>query len=568
MSDAVGAPLAAPRLSEAALLRLALWFAALLLAMGLVLPLAMLLGRAFLGPNDEFVGLAHFIAYVSTPSLLVSAWNSLWTAALTTMIVVPLAFGFAYGLTRSRMPGRGVFRAVMLIPILAPSLLPALSLIYLFGNQGLFRGLMPEGASIQGATGIVMAQVIYTFPHAAIILSVALGMADARLFEAAETLKASRARIFRDVTLPAARYGLVSAAVVVFTLVVTDFGIPKVIGGQFPVLATDVYKQVIGQQNFSMGAVVALVLLLPAVFSFFAERWAQRMQSGAISGRAVLYVAKPRLARDAPLFLLCLLVAAVLVGIVAMAFWGSLIRFWPYNMTLTWANYDFARFDSEGWGSLTTSLAMAALAALFGTPVVFITAYLLERGAGGGKGGGLAAGFVRVAAIAPLAVPGLVLGLAYILFFNHPANPLGFLYGTLALLVLNCVIHFYTVAHLTAVTQLRQLDPEFEAVGASMRVPRWITFGRVVVPISLPAILEIAVYIFVNAMTTVSAVVFLYGPGSKPASVAVVQMDEAGQVVAAAAMACVILGITASVKILQIGIVRVLARRAGWRSKG
>jgi iron(III) transport system permease protein len=555
---------AALRVSEAAILRMGLWLAASLLAIGLVLPLGVLLARAFMGVQGEFVGLAHFAAYVSTPSLLVSAWNSVWTAALTTVIVVPVAFFFAYGLTRSCMPARGLFRAVMLIPILAPSLLPALSLIYLFGNQGLFRFLMPEGSSIQGWPGIVMAQVIYTFPHAAIILSVALGMADARLFEAAETLKASRARIFRDVTLPAARYGLVSAAVVVFTLVMTDFGIPKVIGGQFPVLATDVYKQVIGQQNFSMGAVVAIVLLLPAIFSFFAERWAQRRQSGAISGRAVLYTAKPRMARDAPLFLLCLLVALVLVGIVAMAFWGSLIRFWPYNMTLTWANYDFARFDSEGWGSLYTSLTMASLAALFGTPVIFIAAYLLERGAAGGT----VSGFVRIAAIAPLAVPGLVLGLAYILFFNHPANPLGFLYGTLALLVLNCVVHFYTVAHLTAVTAIRQLDPEFEAVGASMRVPRWITFGRVTVPISLPAILEIAVYIFVNAMTTVSAVVFLYGPGSKPASVAVVQMDEAGQVAAAAAMACVILAITASVKIAQIGLVRVMTRQAGWRGRG
>lgn len=551
-------------MSEARILRASLWFAALLLAIGLVFPLAALFTRAFLGADDAFVGIAHFRAYVSTPTLLVSAWNSVWTAGLTTVIVVPLAFVFAYGLTRSRMPGLPVFRAVMLIPILAPSLLPALSLIYLFGNQGLLRFLMPEGASIYGAPGIIMAQVIYTFPHAAIILSVALGMADARLFEAAEALKASRARIFRDVTLPAARYGLVSAIVVVFTLVVTDFGIPKVIGGQFPVLATDVYKQVIGQQNFSMGAVVAIVLLLPAVFSFFAERWAQRRQSGAISGRAVLYVAKPRLARDAPLFLLCLLVAVVLVGIVAMAVWGSLIRFWPYNMSLTLSNYDFARFDSEGWGSLWTSLSMAGLAALFGTPVVFITAYLLERGAAGGA----VSGFVRIAAIAPLAVPGLVLGLAYILFFNHPSNPLGFLYGTLAILVLNCVVHFYTVAHLTAVTAIRQLDPEFEAVGASLRVPRWVTFGRVVVPICLPAALEIAVYLFVNAMTTVSAVVFLYGPGSKPASVAVVQMDEAGQVAAAAAMACVVLAITGTVKIMQIGIVRVMTRKAGWRARG
>jgi iron(III) transport system permease protein len=118
--------------------------------------------------------------------------------------------------------------------------------------------------------------------------------------------------------------------------------------------------------------------------------------------------------------------------------------------------------------------------------------------------------------------------------------------------VLNSIIHFYTVGHLTATTAIRQLDPEFEAVGASLRVPLWHTFARVTVPISLPAIIDIAVYLFVNAMTKVSAVIFLYGPGTKTASVAVVHMDEAGQQSAAAAMACVLLLITASAKLLQL----------------
>ena len=58
--------------------------------------------------------------------------------------------------------------------------------------------------------------------------------------------------------MPGARYGLISAAFVVFTLVITDFGLPKVIGGQYNVLAVDIYKQVIGQQNFEMGAVVSV----------------------------------------------------------------------------------------------------------------------------------------------------------------------------------------------------------------------------------------------------------------------------------------------------------------------
>jgi iron(III) transport system permease protein len=543
-------------------MRIGMLVAAVALTVALVLPLAFLLWRSFLDHDGQFVGLANFVTYVTTPSLASSVWNSVWTASLTAVIVVPVAFGYAYGLTRSCMPAQPVFRAIALIPVLAPSLLPALALIYLFGNQGILTPLI--GRSLYGPVGIVVAQVFYTFPHAVLILLVALGTADARLYEAAEVLRASRLRILRTVTLPGAQFGLISAAVVVFTLVVTDFGIPKVIGGDFNVLATDVYKQVVGLQNFNMGAVVGMVLLLPAVGAFLLEGWARKQQSAALTGRAVPYVPKPRAGRDRPVFALALVVAFLLIAIVSTAIWGSLIKFWPYNLSLTLGNYDFSRFDAAGWGSLITSIRMSAMAAVIGTGIVFVVAYLLERGP---KGWWLTP-VLRFVVGLPLAVPGLVLGLAYIMFFNEPWNPLEVIYGTIAILVLNSVVHFYTVCHMTATTAIRQLDPEFEAASASLRVPLWRTFLRVTVPICLPAILDIAVYIFVNAMTTVSAVIFLYGPDTKPASVAVVHMDEAGQASAAAAMAVMILVVTTGVKLLQIATSGIVDRTTqAWRRR-
>jgi iron(III) transport system permease protein len=543
--------------------RYALIGAGLFMAVALVLPLATLFLRAFQDADGRFAGLANFAVYVTTPSLLWSAWNSFWTAGLTTVIVVPLAFLYAYALTRSTIPFRGAFRAIALIPVLAPSLLPALALIYLFGNQGFLRDLL-FGGTIYGAGGIIAAQVFYTFPHAVLILAVALSGADGRLYEAAAVLRAGRWRTFGTVTLPGAAYGLVSAGVVVFTLVVTDYGIPKVIGGQFNVLATDVYKQVVGQQNFNMGAVVGIVLLIPAIAAFLLERWVQKKQTGTLSGRAVPYVAKPRPPRDTPLLVFCCAIAFVLVGVVAIAVWGSLITFWPYNLSLTLANYDFSRFDASGWSSFITSIEMSLATAVVGTALIFVIAYVLQRAPADSP----IASAVRVAVTIPLAVPGLVLGLAYILFFNAPGNPFGFLYGTLAILVLNCITHFWTVSHLTATTAIRQLDPEFESVSASLKVPVWQTFGRVTVPICLPAILDIMVYMFVNAMTTLSAVIFLYGPDTKPASVAVVHMDEAGQASAAAAMACTILAATVAVKVLQVAMGGLVDRTTqAWRRR-
>ena len=174
----------------------------------------------------------------------------------------------------------------------------------------------------------------------------------------------------------------------------------------------------------------------------------------------------------------------------------------------------------------------------------------------------------QLLAMLPLAVPGLVLGLGYVFFFNARGNPLNVLYGTLAILVINTLAHYYTVAHITATTALKQIDGEFEAVSASLKVPFWTTFRRVTVPICLPTILNVGVYLFTTAMTTVSSVIFLYGPGTKLASVAIVHMDEAGTTAAAAAMSTLILVTAMGVRVLAVLCERFLfGRLQEWRHR-
>jgi iron(III) transport system permease protein len=161
----------------------------------------------------------------------------------------------------------------------------------------------------------------------------------------------------------------------------------------------------------------------------------------------------------------------------------------------------------------------------------------------------------------------LVLGLAYIFFFNAPNNPLNVLYHTMAILVISTITHFYTVSHLTATTALKQMDAQFESVAASLKQPFYRTFFRVTVPVCTPAILDISIYLFVNAMTTVSAVVFLYSPHTTLASVAVLNMDDAGDIAPAAAMGMMIFYTAAGVKILHYLLSRgIEAKTQTWRS--
>ena len=533
------------------------------LTLTIALPLGTLLIKSFENAKGEFIGLDNYIRYFSTPALVGSLWNSLWIAALSTAIVVPLAFAFAYALTRTRMPLKGVFTAIALLPLFAPSLLSAISFIYIFGNQGFLKSWL-LGASVYGPIGIVMSQVFYCFPHAMLILITALSLADGRLYEAAEALGTSKWRVFRTVTIPGVKYGLVSAGFVVFTLVITDFGIAKVIGGQFNVLATDAYKQVIGQQNFQMGAVVGFVLLVPAVLAFVVDRRIQRRQVALLSARAVPFEPKPRALTDGLALGYCLLIGGLIIGVLGVAVWASFITYWPYNLSLSFKNYDFANFEPNGWAPYWMSIAMSTIAAVIGTAVVFCGAYLIEKGEGFKTGRTLA----HLLAMLPMAVPGLVIGLGYVFFVNAKWNPLNIFYGTLLLLAVNTIAHFYTTAHITAVTALKQIDREFEAVSQSLKVPFYRTFSRVTVPICWPAILDIAVYMFVNAMTTVSSVIFLYGATTKLAAISIVHMDEAGATAAASAMATMILLTAIAVKLVHFAAdALVFKRLQAWRRR-
>ena len=544
-------------------LRTALVVIIALLAVAVVFPLYSLLSMSLQDMDGEYVGLENFRIYFDTPALFASITNSLSVAISATLIVLGIAFVYAYALTRTRMPLRWFFRGVALIPILAPSLLAAISLIYWFGNQGVLKSWL-GGGSIYGPVGIIIGSCFWVFPHALMILLTALSTADARLYEAAEALRTPKWRVFWTVTLPGAKYGILSAGFVVFTLVITDFGVPKVIGGRYNVLATDVYKQVVGQQNFEMGAVVSLVLLLPALVAFIADRWVQRKQVALLSARAVPYQPKSEPLRDGLLFIFCTIVAVTLLAMIAMAAYASFVTFWPYNLTLSLKNYNFDVMDGGGWEAYFNSIRMAIYSAIFGTGLIFVGGYLVEKA----RGVSWLRTLLHLAAMLPLAVPGLVLGIAYIFFFNHPDNPLGFLYGTMGILVICTIVHFYTVSHLTCLTALKQLDPEFEAVSLSLKTPVWRTVGKVTLPVCLPALLDVGSYLFLNAMTTVSAVVFLYSPETMLASVAVLNMDDAGDIAPAAAMAMMIVYTSAVFRILHALLARILQRRTQvWRKR-
>ncbi|WP_336030985.1 putative 2-aminoethylphosphonate ABC transporter permease subunit [Acinetobacter pittii] len=540
---------------------IALASVAIALTLAIIAPLMMLFETAFFDENQNFVGLENFYNYFASPALLSSIFNSVWVACAATVITVFLASIYAFALTNVNIKGKGFFKLVAFLPILAPSLLPSLALVYLFGKQGVFKPLLGD-IQIYGPIGILISYCFWLFPAILMLMMVSFRSVDQRLIEASLSLGKNIWKTHYHVTLPAIRYGLISASLVAFIYVLTDFGIPKVIGGSFNMMALDVYKQIIGQQNMSMGAVISILLLLPAVFVFIFDRIQTKRHARFQAFQPKPYVSASNKKLEVVLGLFCGLVSGAILLIIFTAVLASFIQSWPYDLSLTLAHYSFEYVDGGGWAAYFNSVRMALFSTVFGTALIFMVALLTERF----KTHSFIKNYVQALVLLPLAVPGLVLGIAYILFFNQQSNPLNVLYGTMTILVISTIVHYYTVPHLTLTNAIKQIPLQLDQAAQTLGTSKWKTFWKVYLPMCFPALCDVSVYVFVNAMTTVSAAIFLYSPDTSLAAVAVLNMDDAGDTVAAVAMSILILTTSCVVKLIHWLFTRkIMARSQQWR---
>lgn len=546
-AQAAALPVPRPLLSDRNLVHIVTVAYALIFAAFVLYPLFEVARRSVTGP--EGFTLQHFQAYFSSARTYRSLVNSLFVAGLSTVFAVVLALGFAFVLTRTTIWGRGLLYVLALLPLVAPSFVQALAFILLLGRNGLItRHLLGYDWNIYGWPGIVISEVFYCFPHALLILHAALSSIDARLYEAAQSLGAGRWRIFTQVTLPNARYGLASATFLVFNLVITDFGNPVIIGGDYPVLATEIYMQVIGLQRFDMAAAMSVVLLVPAAGAFLLDSYFSRRAVTTISGAARPYVAQTTgWARTAASLYAWLVIAVILLIYLTIAA-ASVVKVWGYDWSLTMRHF---RFETVGgYGVFKTSLLFAGTAGLVAAVLAVNLAYLLEKKRPRfGRG-------IYMLAVVPAAIPGTVLGLGYIFAFNK--LPL-LLTGTSAIIVLSMIFRYFTLGMLTSLANVKQIDRSVDEAAQSLGAPLVPTMWRVMYPLMRVAFLSTAVYVFVLGMVTLSAVVFLISPGTNLASTAVLSLINDGRLAGAAAMSSLIVVVV----LIAVGGLRLATRRWG-----
>jgi iron(III) transport system permease protein len=480
------------------------------------------------------VGVAHYAAFFSTWRLFRILLNSLLVSAVSTVITVAVALILAYAVTRTTVPGKRFLSLMSLLPLISPPFLVSLAFILLLGRNGVITRALGLDWSIYGFHGIVVAQIFTFLPQAYILLANVLGNIDSSLEEAAENLGAGMLTTLRRVTLALARPGLASACLIVFILCMTDFGNPILVGGRYNVLATEIYAQVVGMNDFPTAAVMSVVLLVPCLVAYLANTYVvgRRSYVTVSAGARTTLRPTPPAMRWA-LFALSGGIALAIAAIYALIPLGSVVRLWGSDWSLSLTHYGF-RSTVEGAWPIWNSVKLAVISGVLGTILALLTAYVVERRRAP------AARTIAALSLLPAALPGTVIGLGYILAFNVP--PL-LLTGTVWILVASVIFWKFPVAVLAAINTLKQVDPAIEEAAVSLGAGAVRTFTRVVLPLLTGTAFSIFIYFFVNGMVTVSAVIFLIYPGFNLGSVAILAQVENGYPGVACALGTIILAI-------------------------
>ena len=479
------------------------------------------------------------------------AWNTAFLAIMTAISTTLLGLAFALVVTRTGFRYKKSLRVLTILPIITPPFVIGLALILLFGRSGAVTQFVADllgveaGRWLYGMPGIWLAQTLSFTPISFLVLIGVVEGVSPSMEEASQTLRAGRWKTFMLVSLPLMRPGLANAFLLSFIESMADFGNPMVLGGNYEVLATEIFFAIVGAQNDAgRAAVLALVLLFFTLSAFAAQRfWLGRKSYATVSGKAD---SGAHVGLNAGLrrVVYCTAIpwGIFTVVVYGMIFYGSFVKRWGFDNTLTFANYIDAFgigwsehgiiWSGAAWDSFWTTLNISAVSAPLTAAVGLTTAYLLVRQNFRGKNA------FEFGTMLSFAIPGTVIGVSYILAFNVPPFELT---GTGVILVICFVFRNMPVGVRGGIAAMSQLDRSLDEASLTLGANSFTTFRRVILPLLRPAIVAALVYSFVRAITSVSAVIFLVSADHNMATSYIIGLVENGRYGVAIAYCCVLI---------------------------
>ncbi len=470
--------------------------------------------------------------------------QSMMVSTVATVISVSLAFILSWCVTRTNVKCKGPISTVLTVPMLIPSISHGMGLIIILGANGWLSRLLGLAGGIYGFWGIVLGSVMYSFPVAYLMLYDVLWYEDGAPYEAAEVMGLSSIDRLRSITLPYLRRPLISVFFATFTMIITDYGVPLMVGGKYMTLPVMMYQDVIGMLDFGKGSVIGMILLAPALIACILDIANRDRGNTSYIGKA--YPVKDNRRRDMTAGIVCFV---IMVLILLPFFSFAILAFmnkYPIDMTLSLKNVEQTLHMGAG-RYLKNSLIIAVMVSITGTAVAVINAYMTARNRT------KLSGVLHLMSILSLAIPGLVLGLSYVMFFKKTA-----IYGSFAMLFLVNSVHFFASPYLLAYNTFGKINENLEAVGSTMGISRWNIVKDVILPQARGTILEMMSYFFVNSMMTISAVSFLANVRTKPVALMITQFEGQMQLECAAFVSLLILAVNLTMK----GFIHVGKRRA------
>lgn len=471
-------------------------------AIFLAVPAIRLLLKSFLG-EDGLTG-AYYLDVFSGKGFTTALGNSFAVSIVSALVAVGIAFVMAYIIHYTRLP-RGFKRfvqAVATLPMFLPTITYGFAIIYSFGKQGLITRLLGhQFFDIYGFGGLLVGYVIYTVPVAFLLIHNTMGYVDKKTLVVSKAMGDGTLSTFWIAILRPLLGTLAGAFIQAFFLCFTDFGIPASVGGDYEVIATVLYNEMLGGvPDFNRGAVISVVMLLPSIVSILLLRFLERynIRYDRISDADL----RRNPGRDTAWGLSGTVLAVLILCMFVVIFVVPLVERWPYQTGFTLEHFQEVFSDNELQTVYLNSLGMALATALFGTLAAYGAALITARS----KLPGWCKQVIDAIALVTNTIPGMVLGLAFLFVFSGTS-----LQNTFPLMILCNIVHYFSTPYLMMKNSLSKMNAGWETTAMLMGDNWPKTILRVVTPNAAASLIETFSYYFINSMVTISALIFLAG---------------------------------------------------------
>ena len=547
---------------------------ALVLAVLVILPIAWLVYYSLTDRNGQFT-LANFQSLVTDPTLrrpfAVAVTMALSVGALSCVVATPLAWIVA----RTDMPGRSLVRGLVTASFVTPPFLGAIAWEILAApNSGIINaiyrwmfGLDPYEyvVDIYTLTGLVFAISCYTFPYVFTLVTNALERVPTDLEEVSAILGGGLWVTLRKITIPLVLPAMLAGSLIAILQALTMFGSPAIIAlpANFHVITTKIWSLFQYPPKPGLAAAAAMPLLLVTILLL----WTQRRILGrrgytTVGGKS----GTPRIVALGRWRWLALAFTALVLSLTVLLPYAALVKTaltrtiaepltWE-SFTLRHVNFVFFEFSATQL-ALRNTFLLGFLTATIGTAIALVVAYLVTRNS---MRGAAALGYL---ATAPVAIPGIVLGVGLFLSYSNPVLPL---YGTLWILL----IAFLTIEMPAGYQQLssafKSIHVELEEAGRILGATRMRTLRTITAPLLRSNVIATWCFIFIGTIRELSATILLTTADTKLVSVIIYDLNESGDLGAISVLGILLLVISFAVvfvanRLPLLGGARIVAAR-------